>query len=462
MGENNFYSLGSSQMSSIIKKEYSDDQSERSRISTYQKCLFQKNIFRNNNLSLSDLDLKHKDKIYYFQPFSPKISIDPQQLYEFFYASSTNNGQKFGILIKSQYNDLVQISQSYPDKTVNQLEFLATIHGVRYCIDLGIQKLIVKGNSQLVTKMREFNLNNQLAAYKEAIQQYSQFFELINFLQIPKEFNNKAKELSRENKDFVKIVADQSKILDQSYSSYKINQDQFQFQPQKKQQDKLLSSLVNSFQQQSSKIYSLQNIIADQCAVQSKMPQIDNIISQYKEIFSEYDNLSIKAINLEQDKNYALLFGKVDSSNKVANFQINQDLNEIIVATFCFSNPNIAIQEISLLYGMRFLIENKINYLNCFTNDEAFCNLLDNESDKLKNSNIREQRCLFEMKQLFSRTKCKMIKSQDLFKVLQLAYQNKQSRFQIIDESILAQNRKVQQYQSKTLSTFSQIFDQVE
>ncbi|CAK83276.1 unnamed protein product (macronuclear) [Paramecium tetraurelia] len=437
MQDNYCFSLGSSSAISEIKSEVQDNYSEISRSSRNFESISSisgKKTNSINNLSLSDLDNQHRDKICFLSPLQEYIQINPKESYDLYYASSTNIQGKFGIIIKNQNKDLVTISQAYPDKTINELEFLATIQGMRYCIDLGIKILNVKGNSQLVTKHRSFNLQGQLAILKEVILKYTQFFYQINFVQIPKEVNNQAKQLSREEKNFVKVLQDQSKIQDLSVS---IDQ--------------------NKFQLSSQRSYSQQNI-NNLSAILPQKPHLDQILLEYPDIFSEYNKQQIKPINLQQNRDYALIFGKVnDNTNKGANFMIKQDLNEIIVGTFYFPQQTNALQEISLLYGMRFLLECQITYLNCFTNDETFCKLFDNENNKLMQSQIKEQKCLYSMKQLFQRTSCRTIESGQL-KALKEPYQNKQSRFQILDESIQIQNGQIPKQQSITFSKFSQIY----
>ncbi|CAD8140003.1 unnamed protein product [Paramecium octaurelia] len=438
MQDNYFFNLSSSQAASEIKSEVQDNYSKISRSSkSFGGVSFLSRITTSpiNMLTSSDLDSQIKDKICFLSPLQAYIQINPKEPYDLFYASSTNIQGKFGIIIKSQNKDLVTISQAYPDKTINELEFLATIQGMKYCIDLGIKILNVKGNSQLVTKHRSFNLQGELAFLKEVILKYSQFFYQINFVQIPKETNHQAKQLSREEKSFVKVVQDQSKIQDQSISI-----DQIQFQ---------------HLSQQS---YSKQNI-NNLSAILPQKPHLDSILLEYTDIFSEYNKQKIKPINLDQNRDYALIFGKInDNTNKGANFMIKQDLNEIIAGTFYFPQETNALQEISLLYGMRFLLECQITYLNCFTNDETFCKLFDNENNKLMQSQIKEQKCLYNMKQLFQRTSCRKIESGQL-KALKEPYQNKQSRFQILDESILNSNGIAPKQQSITFSKFSQIYN---
>ncbi|CAD8047192.1 unnamed protein product [Paramecium primaurelia] len=437
MGDNQFYSWSSSLNYNQIKTEQQDSYSEISRISNNQQSHSFSQIIPisqmlQNPLNLSDLDNQHKEKICYFNPLQRKINIDPQEPYELYYASSTYIQGRFGIIIKNQSKDLVMISQSFPNKKINELEFLATIHGMRYCIDLGIKILNVKGNSQLVTKFREFKLQGELAIYSNAIHQYSKFFQHIHFLQIPKETNYQAKQLSREQNDFVKVLIDQSQINYQS----------------------------NPNDQNYSQILSSQQNINNFSSILQQEPPLNQIILEYQDIFSEYNKLSIKPINLDQNRDYALIFGKVnDNTNRGANFMITQDLNEIVIGTFYFPIQKNALQEISLLYGMRFLLECKITYLNCFTIDEIFCQLFEKESHQLKQSQIKEQRCLYCMKQLFQKSNCKTIPSVNQLKALKEPYQNKQSRFQILDETILLQNGKAQKYQSKTFQKFQQIYN---
>ncbi|CAD8146355.1 unnamed protein product [Paramecium pentaurelia] len=430
MGDNQFYSWSSSLNYNQIKTEQQDSYSEISRISNnLQSHSFSQIIpisqMLQNPPNLLDLDHQHKEKICYFNSLQRKINIDPQESYELYYASSTYIQGRFGIIIKNQSKDLVMISQSFSNKKINELEFLATIHGMRYCIDLGIKILNVKGNSQLVTKFREFKLQGELAIYSHVIDQYSKFFQHINFYKFQK-------------KQIIRLSNYQeSKMILQKFQQIKAK--------------------LNINQTLMIKII-LKYLVLNKISIIYLLFYNKNLLQ-----IKLYLNIKIFLVNIINYLSNPSIQIKIEIMpqflEKGANFMITQDLNEIIIGTFYFPIQKNALQEISLLYGMRFLLECKITYLNCFTIDEIFCQLFEKESNQLKQSQIKEQRCLYSMKQLFQKSNCKAIPSANQLKALKEPYQNKQSRFQILDETILLQNGKAQKYQSKTFFKFQQIYN---
>jgi len=83
--------------------------------------------------------------------------------------------------------------------TNNVAEYLGLIHGLKQCLQMKINHLIVEGDSQLVIRQVEglYKIKNPelLKLHTEAVE-LSKGFEKIHFLYVPRAFNSRADELA--------------------------------------------------------------------------------------------------------------------------------------------------------------------------------------------------------------------------------------------------------------------------
>jgi ribonuclease HI len=84
-------------------------------------------------------------------------------------------------------------------ETNNTTEYEALIFGLSIALSLGVQQLLVKGDSQLVIKQVKGECTShdvQLAAYLLHVQKLEKYFEVLDLQHVPRANNEIANELS--------------------------------------------------------------------------------------------------------------------------------------------------------------------------------------------------------------------------------------------------------------------------
>ncbi|XP_057418338.1 uncharacterized protein LOC130712521 [Lotus japonicus] len=115
--------------------------------------------------------------------------------------SSNDTGSGAGITIESPDKMVIEQSLKFEFKASNnQSEYEALIAGLRLAIELGVQKLFIKGDSQLVVKQvkGEYQVKDpQLSKYLEVVHRLMMEIEKIKIEHIPRSQNERADVLAK-------------------------------------------------------------------------------------------------------------------------------------------------------------------------------------------------------------------------------------------------------------------------
>ncbi|XP_057426101.1 uncharacterized protein LOC130719494 [Lotus japonicus] len=115
--------------------------------------------------------------------------------------SSNESGSGAGVSIESPDKMLIEKSLKFGFRASNnQSEYEALIAGLRLAIELGVQKLYIKGDSQLVVKQvrGEYQVKDpQLSKYLEIVQRLMQAIEHVRIEHIPRSQNECADALAK-------------------------------------------------------------------------------------------------------------------------------------------------------------------------------------------------------------------------------------------------------------------------
>ncbi|XP_057444597.1 uncharacterized protein LOC130736831 [Lotus japonicus] len=159
-----------------------------------------------------------KQKVIYF--YEPKGQVTIQSLIDFVAeltptegektqgewvlsvdGSSNDTGSGAGITIESPDKMVIEQSLKFEFKASNnQSEYEAQITGLRLAIELGVQKLFIKGDSQLVVKQvkGEYQVKDpQLSKYLEVVHKLMMEIEKIRIEHIPRSQNERADVLAK-------------------------------------------------------------------------------------------------------------------------------------------------------------------------------------------------------------------------------------------------------------------------
>ncbi|XP_057442036.1 uncharacterized protein LOC130733791 [Lotus japonicus] len=115
--------------------------------------------------------------------------------------SSNEQGSGAGVSTESPDNMLIEQSLKFGFRASNnQAEYEALIAGLRLAIELGVQKLYIKGDSQLVVKQvrGEYQVKDpQLSKYLEIVQRLMQAISQVKIEHIPRGQNERADALAK-------------------------------------------------------------------------------------------------------------------------------------------------------------------------------------------------------------------------------------------------------------------------
>ncbi|XP_057450727.1 uncharacterized protein LOC130742637 [Lotus japonicus] len=115
--------------------------------------------------------------------------------------SSNNTGSGAGITIESPDRMVIEQSLKFEFKASNnQSEYEALIAGLRLAIELGVQKLFIKGDSQLVVKQvkGEYQVKDpQLSKYLEVVRRLMMEIGKIRIEHVPRSQNERADVLAK-------------------------------------------------------------------------------------------------------------------------------------------------------------------------------------------------------------------------------------------------------------------------
>ncbi|XP_057432567.1 uncharacterized protein LOC130725345 [Lotus japonicus] len=115
--------------------------------------------------------------------------------------SSNDTGSGAGITIESPDKMVIEQSLKFEFKASNnQSEYEALITGLRLAIELGVQKLFIKGDSQLVVKQvkGEYQVKDpQLSKYLEVVHRLMMEIEKIRIEHVPRSQNERADVLAK-------------------------------------------------------------------------------------------------------------------------------------------------------------------------------------------------------------------------------------------------------------------------
>ncbi|XP_057444228.1 uncharacterized protein LOC130736409 [Lotus japonicus] len=115
--------------------------------------------------------------------------------------SSNDTGSGAGITIESPDKMVIEQSLKFEFKVSNnQSEYEALIAGLRLAIELGVQKLFIKGDSQLVVKQvkGEYQVKDpQLSKYLEVVHRLMMEIEKIRIEHVPRSQNERADVLAK-------------------------------------------------------------------------------------------------------------------------------------------------------------------------------------------------------------------------------------------------------------------------
>jgi ribonuclease HI len=113
----------------------------------------------------------------------------PEHWTMFFDGSKMLNGSGAGVVLVSPKGDrLSYVLQIHFDSSNNEAEYEALLHGLRMAISLGIHRLMVYGDSDLVVNqvMKEWNIRSPaLTGYCNAVRKLEKNFEGLELHHIP-------------------------------------------------------------------------------------------------------------------------------------------------------------------------------------------------------------------------------------------------------------------------------------
>ena len=119
----------------------------------------------------------------------------------FFDGSKMLNGSGAGVVIISPKGDkLKYVLQIHFDSSNNETEYEALLYGLRMAISLGVRRLMVYGDSDLVVNqvMKEWDVRNPtMTTYCNAVRKLEKKFEGLELHHVPRLKNQAAGELAK-------------------------------------------------------------------------------------------------------------------------------------------------------------------------------------------------------------------------------------------------------------------------